>query len=226
LLARVSEGYKQAVQNNFNQPLNDAFFLLFLRQITRNMKLSKREILFYFIIFVIATVVKIICAPQLAFSGFNAMFSVALFGGLMAKTGKNTFIFPIIILLLSDLVLQGLYEAGIFPFQGFYSGQVTVYALFVLLTLFGMALGKFNRTKLIVGVLAGPTLFFLISNLLVWVNNGGLGYTKDLNGLLQCYTAGLPFYKNSLIATMIFLPSFVLLYNMLVSSHKIATVKS
>jgi hypothetical protein len=53
--------------------------------------------------------------------------------------------------------------------------------------------------------LAGPTYFFLVSNFLTWAGVGDyVEYPKTWEGLMQCYTAALPFYKNSLIGTVVF----------------------
>jgi hypothetical protein len=46
-----------------------------------------------------------------------------------------------------------------------------------------------------------------------------LGYSNDLSGLMTSYRAGLPFYRNSVISTIIFLPSFVALYHWLMQGR-------
>ena len=51
-----------------------------------------------------------------------------------------------------------------------------------------------------------PTLFFILSNFVVWVTAGGIFYPYTLSGLFYCYEMGLPFYKQHLISTMIFVP--------------------
>jgi hypothetical protein len=70
-----------------------------------------------------------------------------------------------------------------------------------------MALGQIllrSRTTLPrfgAAVLLGPTSFFLISNFAVWA--AGTMYVKSFGGLLTCYAAGLPFYRNDLLSTAI-----------------------
>ncbi len=49
------------------------------------------------------------------------------------------------------------------------------------------------------GVLA-PTSFFLASNYTVWAAPSSW-YPHSLQGLLTCYAAGLPFYRNDLLST-------------------------
>jgi hypothetical protein len=54
------------------------------------------------------------------------------------------------------------------------------------------------------GALLGPTSFFLVSNFSVWAS-GFNGYPHTLAGLAACYLAGVPFYRNDLVATSIVL---------------------
>jgi hypothetical protein len=51
--------------------------------------------------------------------------------------------------------------------------------------------------------LLGPTSFFVLSNFAVWA--GGSMYTRNLDGLVACFIAGLPFYRNDLASTSFFL---------------------
>lgn len=48
-------------------------------------------------------------------------------------------------------------------------------------------------------VLASATSFFVISNFFVWAWSNM--YAKSLSGLMACYVAAIPFYRNDLIAT-------------------------
>ena len=49
---------------------------------------------------------------------------------------------------------------------------------------------------------AGPTAFYLISNFGVWL--GFKTYPLTWEGLVACYVAGLPYYRNSLLASFLF----------------------
>jgi hypothetical protein len=55
-----------------------------------------------------------------------------------------------------------------------------------------------TAVRVIVAVLASATSFFLLSNFVVWL--GGM-YTHSVAGILACYVAALPFYRNDLIST-------------------------
>jgi hypothetical protein len=55
------------------------------------------------------------------------------------------------------------------------------------------------------GALLGPTSFFLVSNFGAWFSNPFNMYPHTLAGLEACYWAGVPFYRNDLIATSLVL---------------------
>jgi hypothetical protein len=52
------------------------------------------------------------------------------------------------------------------------------------------------------GVLLASTSFFVVSNYAVWVGSVGM-YPHTFAGLMTCYAAGLPFYRNDLVSTAI-----------------------
>jgi hypothetical protein len=181
------------------------------------MKLSKQTILFYFILIAITVIVKVICAPQINLSGFSSVIAIALFAGITTKDKTKAFLLPLIALFLSDVFLQGLHALNLFPYSGFYSGQIINYALFILITLIGIALRNYKTVGIFGAAVIGPTVFFLLSNFIVWKTQGAaMGYSNDMNGLMQSYAFGLPFYRNSLIATIVFLPAFIATYHWMV----------
>ena len=90
---------------------------------------------------------------------------------------------------------------------GFYEGQWQNYLLFALLVFVGMAIKKLNVLQIATASLVAPTIYFILSNFLVWASNGttrGLDRPKTFDGLILCYADGLPFFKISLEATAIF----------------------
>ena len=180
------------------------------------MKLSKQTILFYFILIAVTVIIKVICAPQINLSGFSSVFAVALFAGITTKDKTDAFLLPLVALFLSDMILQGLHALNLFPYSGFYSGQIINYALFILITLVGIVFRNYKTAGIFAAAIIAPTVFFLLSNFIVWKTQGvAMGYSNDINGLMQSYVFGLPFYRNSLISTIIFLPAFIALYHWL-----------
>lgn len=59
-------------------------------------------------------------------------------------------------------------------------------------------LAKVTTLRVIAGVVGSATSFFVLSNFVVWM--GGL-YAHTLAGLMACYGAALPFYRNDLVST-------------------------
>lgn len=178
------------------------------------MKFTKQTIIFFLILIAVSTLVKIICAPEINLSGFTAVIAVSLFAGLTVKDKKLAFLLPLVTLFISDVLIQILYALNLFKFPGFYSGQLYNYAIFFSVTLIAIGLRNYKTAGIFVAAFIGPTVFFLISNFIVWKTQGPvMSYPNNFSGLMQCYTFGLPFYRNSLISTFIFLPAFVVLYN-------------
>lgn len=56
---------------------------------------------------------------------------------------------------------------------------------------------------MVVGSLVGSILFFLISNFGAWLDPQ-MGYEKTIDGLVNCYMLGLPFYRATLASDLVF----------------------
>lgn len=131
---------------------------------------------------------------------FTPIFALCLFGGAVYQSRLNSIWIPLAAMLAGDL--------GIWAVTGrldwaFYSNQWVVYCAFVLCALIGFALrNKRTWTRLGVAGVTGCLTFFLITNFSSWLTYDT--YPQTFSGLIACYVAGLPFLKNSLIATAIF----------------------
>jgi hypothetical protein len=139
--------------------------------------------------------------------GFAPQWAMAVFAGAVVKEKKWAFIMPVLSMFISDLLYQGLYMSGLTNMPGFYEGQWQNYLLFTLLVLVGMAVKKLNVVQIGLASIASPTVYYILSNFLVWASNGatrGLDRPKTFNGLILCYADGLPFYRMSVLATVVF----------------------
>lgn len=139
--------------------------------------------------------------------GFAPQIAIGLFSGaLFVHNKKWAFVMPLLSVFLSDLLYQVLYVNGLSSIRGFYDGQWINYLLFAGMALFGFLVKTNKIGNILVAALAAPTTYFLVSNFLVWASDRGYGLNrpKTLNGLLLCYNDALPFYKNSLMATVVF----------------------
>jgi hypothetical protein len=120
-------------------------------------------------------------------------------------------------------VIDLLYTQGLFDYAGFYDGQWINYLILFSATIVGWALKGRTVLSMFAGAIAAPTVFFLISNFNVWIG-GHVIYPKTFDGLVQSYTNGLPFYRNAVISTLVFLPIVVLGYNLLMKRKPALTI--
>ena len=142
--------------------------------------------------------------PNRAF-GFAPQIAVAIFAGALFNNNKKyAFLLPLISMLISDGIFQLLYLNGLSTIPGFYNGQLLNYILFIGLTCFGFFIKNNNITSIAGASLAAPTTYFLLSNFFVWLGGGGYHHPKTMEGLMLTLTDGLPFYKGSLLATVLF----------------------
>ena len=167
------------------------------------MKLNKTIVWSLVLMVIIASIYRVI--PGRPY-GFAPQWAMAVFAGAVIKDKKWAFIIPVLSMFISDLLYQILYIDGVSSLPGFYEGQWQNYILFGLLPIVGMAIKKVNVTNIFIASLAAPTIYFILSNFILWAGTGTRGYgrPKTFDGLLLCYNDALPFYRTSLIATAIF----------------------
>lgn len=137
-------------------------------------------------------------------SNFAPIGAMALFGAAYFSQRYLAFLIPIISMWLSDLVLNNVVYGQYFDhFVWFYQGFYFTYGAFILIGLMGfLLLKKVKIQTLLIGSLSASILFFLVSNFGVWFS--GTMYPKDLNGLMACYTAAIPFFKNTLMGDLVY----------------------
>ena len=85
-------------------------------------------------------------------------------------------------------------------FIGFHSTILFTWGSVILIGL----ISKFLRNTVfsrLSGSLLGAIIFFVITNFGVWAS-GFYGYS--LEGFIQCYTLAIPFFKHTIISTVIF----------------------
>jgi hypothetical protein len=119
--------------------------------------------------------------------------AIALFGGAMLRDRRAAYGAPLVTMLLSDLFLA----AFVYGARPLIHSQPIVYACFLATVAIGV-LVKRRRTPLVIGAasLASSILFYLVTNFAVWA--GGSMYPKTAPGLVTCYQAAIPFFRNTL----------------------------
>ncbi len=123
---------------------------------------------------------------------FAPIGAMALFGG--AYLGKRyALALPIAAMFLSDLFIG---------FDGITS-RLTVYGSFLVIGLIGLWLRERKSFQnVVLASLAASVLFFVITNFGVWAF--GTIYPRTVEGLLACYVAAIPFFRNTLAGDLFY----------------------
>ena len=122
---------------------------------------------------------------------FSPVDAMALFSGAYFGRRLVAFAAPLGALLLSDLVL------------GFYHGMATVYLATALIVLIGwFAVKRATPVRVGLAALAGSMMFFLVTNLGMWLFSGIYPHTSA--GLAACYVAAMPFFQNTLAGDLFY----------------------
>ena len=119
---------------------------------------------------------------------FTPMLSIALLSGFYSKN-KFFVLLPILIMLISDIMI------------GNHTVVPWVYSSFILIFALGYLIKKSSYSNIFIFSILSSVIFFVISNLGVWFTGG---YSYSFNGLIACYTAAIPFFKNTLISTVLY----------------------
>ena len=166
------------------------------------MKLNKEIVIALIIMIVTSALYRVL--PGRPF-GFAPQIAIALFSGsLFVKNKHFAFLLPLVSMFLSDLMYQLLYVNHLSPIQGFYDGQWQNYLLIAATAIFGFGLQTNNVSKFAGNFIAAPTVYFLVSNFMVWASFGGYQRPLTSLGLFQTMVDGLPFYGYSVAGTFVF----------------------
>ena len=129
----------------------------------------------------------------------------ALMGGLYLNR-RLALVVPVLALLLSDVVLNA--HMG---YAAFHAPRLVDYAAFLAIGVAALAIRHSGWKVQLGGAAAVPFFFFLVSNFGVWLTGlglSGLPYPKTLTGLVECYAAGLPFLRGSMLGDWGFMALF------------------
>lgn len=116
---------------------------------------------------------------------FTPIGAIALFGGASFADRRAAFLVPLAAMFASDLVL------------GIHLLLPVVYTCFA----FNVILGWWLRSKrrplpVAAATLIGSCAFFVVTNAACWV----FWYPRTLSGLVSCYVAAIPFFRNTVLA--------------------------
>ena len=122
---------------------------------------------------------------------FTPIAPIALFGGAQFSSKRAAFLVPLAGLFLSDLVF------------GFYAITPVVYGSFALTVCLGFWVRRRRSVQRIAfAAVASAVLFFLLTNFGVWAIDNL--YPKTTAGLVDCYVAAIPFFRNMLLGDLLY----------------------
>jgi hypothetical protein len=144
-------------------------------------------------------------------ANFTPIAAIALFGGVYLER-RLAFVVPVAAMLLSDY------------FLGFYIEMLWVYGSFLLIAVIGLWLKNHKKPLYILGgTLTGSILFFVVTNFGVWAVPASM-YPKSFAGLVECYTAAIPFFRGTVEGDVFFVAVLFGLYELfLVVAKKLAS---
>lgn len=156
-----------------------------------------------YLLLVLAILTRVL--PHHAMLNFTAVGGALLYFG--ARRSWREMLAPLAALMAADYFLTVYSYHYAFAWRDY----VTTWAWAVAVMVLGRILLKSKTSWLRVGaaVVLGPTSFWLISNYAVWMASSHAValpndmYAHTLSGLIACYAAAIPFYRNDLLSTAI-----------------------
>ena len=167
----------------------------------------KNKTLIILLIILIGAFSRIIPHPP----NFTAIGAISILGGLYFNKKYLAFITPITAMFLSDILLG-------------YTPIISVYIAFLMIIPLGIKMrenltySSIFKTSIYAGI-----LFFLITNFTSWLYNPI--YPQNVSGLIMSYTAGIPFFANTLLGNLFFCFSLFGLYE-IISKRKFIYINS
>lgn len=154
---------------------------------------------------------------------FAPIGAFALIGGFYLGKRHALWV-PVAALFVSDLVLNS--RAG---YSVFHWPRLIDWSAFLLIGLAALAVRERGWKPRLGTVIAAPFFFFAVSNFGVWLtglNLAGVPYAKSLAGLAECYLAGLPFLRGTVLGDWGFVALFAGVLHLASRSVRPAAVRA
>lgn len=127
---------------------------------------------------------------------FAPVTAIALFGGAYLDK-RIAVILPLLIMAISDYFLGSI----------FHSTTLFVWGSFLISSFIGMQIGKRKSfTKIGIASILASVQFFIITNFGVWLATNM--YPKTIEGLLQSYIMGIPFFRFTFLGDLFYTGMF------------------
>ena len=139
------------------------------------------------------------------------------------------YLVPILILFLSDVLLS-LNPINIANSDLFYPGWFWVYGSIIICVYASSAIiRKISMGRIILGAISVSVCHWWISDFGYFISGGiniltGQSYPPNINGLLECVVMGFPFFKKTLLSTIVF--SLLFFYSYQALRHLVSNFKT
>ena len=135
-------------------------------------------------------------------ANFSPVGAMAIFGGAYFNKKWKAIVFPLLMLFLSDVVLQltvfKKYGSGVL-----YGGWYWVYGSLGVITIVSRwILTKITINRFLVSVIVCVSIHWIITDLGVWI--GSTRYPQSLNGFVICLENAIPYECRFLAGTLIY----------------------
>lgn len=148
----------------------------------------------------LATITRLLPHPH----NFTPLAAIALFGAAYFGRQYLLLLVPFASLFLSDLFINNVIYADLNQGSFVWITSGWLYLAFALVMVAGSAWlhNKVSVLRVLGASLSGSMVFFLVSNFSTWLESGM--YALNLSGLMACYTAGIPFFGNTVMGDLVF----------------------
>ena len=133
------------------------------------------------------------------YPNFTSVGAIALFAAFTFRKAWLAYFVPLAAVLLSDVALQ-----LVTPWPAFGAIKLFVLAAFCLTVAGGRQLKNPSLLKVGGGAVGSSLVFFIVTNLGVWLTGGGFHYPMNLAGLQATFGAGIPFFQWTLAGTLFY----------------------
>jgi hypothetical protein len=141
---------------------------------------NKKNLQSFFFIFFFLTISRLIPHEP----NFTPILSISILGFLFSTILSVKVLIVLGSMFFSDLII------------GIHDFMIYVYFSLTLLIIFS------NSKNYIYMMFFGPLIFFIITNFGVWLYSSY--YTKNINGLIECFYMAIPFFKNTILSTFFY----------------------
>ena len=163
--------------------------------------MDKRKQIFFWI--VIAVVTLGMASRVFGISAnISPMLAVLLIGAAYFHKKGLALIIPIGLYFIADLYLNNVVYAAYF--DGFQLlGSVGVYmSLIIIIPIAIFTLRKVSIASVLISSIGAAVIFFLVTNFFSMLTLPQ--YTKDFAGLINSYEAAIPFFRSTLVSTVVY----------------------